>query len=146
MDATASRERDYFTRQYFAYLKRFRPDADPERYLAWRTAVFARDGHRCVCCMLMTRKTRHGPLPVHLHADHIKPWHAYPDLRYDVANGRTLCRACHDLIHEHDRATHWRKPTPRDTKADSKASVGTAKNARRFPRTGRDRLQPDAAA
>ena len=28
-------------------------------------------------------------------ADHVKPWALYPELRYDLDNGRTLCVPCH---------------------------------------------------
>lgn len=52
----------------------------------WRRAVFGRDNFTCVQC-----GTRGG----RLHADHIKPWSLYPDLRFDIGNGRTLCKPCH---------------------------------------------------
>jgi hypothetical protein len=55
-------------------------------YRDWRTAVFTRDNYTCVCC-----NVRGG----YIEADHIKPWCAYPDLRYDINNGRTLCKPCH---------------------------------------------------
>jgi 5-methylcytosine-specific restriction endonuclease McrA len=31
-----------------------------------------------------------------LEADHIKPWAYFPSLRFELSNGRTLCRPCHD--------------------------------------------------
>lgn len=55
-------------------------------YRLWREAVFRRDDFTCQSCSI-----RGGALE----ADHIKPWNAYPDLRYDVTNGRTLCQGCH---------------------------------------------------
>lgn len=55
-------------------------------YQNWRKAVFQRDNFTCVNCKA------HG---VHLNADHIKPFAHYPELRFDVANGRTLCEECH---------------------------------------------------
>ena len=59
--------------------------ASPE-YQAWRTAVFERDQYTCIGC------GQHGG---RLHADHIKPFAEYPELRLDVSNGRTLCEECH---------------------------------------------------
>jgi 5-methylcytosine-specific restriction endonuclease McrA len=61
-------------------------------YRDWRTAVFTRDNWTCQCCGI-----RGG----YLEADHIKPWCAFPDLRYDVNNGRTVCRPCHVKLDTH---------------------------------------------
>ena len=55
-------------------------------YKMWRKAVFERDRFTCVMC---------GISGVKLHADHIKPFAYYKDLRYDIDNGRTLCVPCH---------------------------------------------------
>lgn len=55
-------------------------------YVVWRTAVFVRDDYTCQIC-----NERGGKLQ----ADHIKPWALYPELRYAIDNGRTLCISCH---------------------------------------------------
>jgi hypothetical protein len=52
----------------------------------WRRAVFARDGFRCVACGINDHR---------LQADHIKPFSLFPLLRFDVSNGRTMCKPCH---------------------------------------------------
>lgn len=52
----------------------------------WRRAVYERDNYTCQLC-----NTRGGTL----NADHIKPFALFPDLRFDVNNGRTLCVECH---------------------------------------------------
>lgn len=57
-------------------------------YKVWRDAVFRRDDFTCQAC-----RRRGG----YLEADHIKRFADYPELRFDVANGRTLCRACHKM-------------------------------------------------
>jgi len=60
-------------------------------YKAWRTAVFERDGYVCQHCGAKSVKGDR----VRLQADHIKPFAFYPDLRFDIDNGRTLCEPCH---------------------------------------------------
>lgn len=55
-------------------------------YRVWREAVFLRDDYTCQLC---------GVRGTELNADHIKPFALYPELRFDVDNGRTLCRPCH---------------------------------------------------
>lgn len=55
-------------------------------YKDWRKAVFERDGYTCIWC---------GQRGGELHADHIKPFAYYPELRLELSNGRTLCKPCH---------------------------------------------------
>ena len=55
-------------------------------YRAWRTAVFERDNYTCTSC---------GERGVKLQADHIKPFAYFPEFRFSVENGRTLCVPCH---------------------------------------------------
>ena len=61
-------------------------DMRRDEYKQWRKQVFERDNYTCQLCGV------HG---CYLEADHIRPWVSYPELRYDVTNGRTLCRPCH---------------------------------------------------
>lgn len=60
-------------------------------YVEWRTAVFKRDNYTCQWCGARCSKGN----TVILNADHIKPWSKYPDLRFELTNGRTLCLPCH---------------------------------------------------
>jgi len=60
-------------------------------YRAWRTLVFERDNYTCQECGI---KSGNGKA-VYLQADHIKPFALYPELRFEVSNGRTLCILCH---------------------------------------------------
>lgn len=61
-------------------------------YREWRTAVFRRDGYRCVKC---GAKSRVGQC-VELHPHHIEPLSDRPDLAFVVPNGVTLCKSCHE--------------------------------------------------
>jgi hypothetical protein len=57
-----------------------------EQFKQWRSAVFLRDGHTCQGC---------GQVGGYLTAHHIKSFALFPDLRYEVGNGVTLCEPCH---------------------------------------------------
>lgn len=56
------------------------------QYREWRDAIKKRDDYTCRLC---------GKRGGVLHSDHIKPFAFYPELRFDLSNGRTLCRECH---------------------------------------------------
>ena len=58
-----------------------------DKYAEWRIKVFLRDCFTCVLCRKVGEQ---------LNADHIKPWAFYPELRFVISNGRTLCKACHE--------------------------------------------------
>ena len=65
-------------------------------------SVFRRDNFTCVLC----NKSKSGQLE----ADHIKPWCDFPELRFDIDNGRTLCRDCHKTTDTYGgRIITWRK-------------------------------------
>ena len=55
-------------------------------YKLWRESVFKRDNWTCVWCEIRGGK---------LEADHIKPFALFPELRFAIDNGRTLCVECH---------------------------------------------------
>jgi 5-methylcytosine-specific restriction endonuclease McrA len=55
-------------------------------YKLWRKAIFKRDDYTCQQCGL-----RGGTLQ----ADHIRAFSKHPKLRFELSNGRTLCKPCH---------------------------------------------------
>lgn len=61
------------------------------KYRRWRAAVFRRDNYTCQDCGDRSRKGRR----VEIQAHHIKGFAGHPELRFDVDNGKTLCRNCH---------------------------------------------------
>jgi len=57
------------------------------RYKIWRESVYKRDDYTCQIC------SRRGGIT--LNSDHIKPFAFFPELRFELDNGRTLCVDCH---------------------------------------------------
>lgn len=80
--AVERRKNEGYTKHQLDRLARYSIEASE-----WRKAVFERDDYTCQLC-----NTRGN----YLEADHIKPWAYFPNLRFDINNGRTLCRPCHD--------------------------------------------------
>lgn len=63
----------------------------------WRKAVFERDNYTCIWC---------GERGGRLNADHIKPFAYFPELRYAIDNGRTLCVDCHKTTNTYGSKVH----------------------------------------
>lgn len=75
-----------------AEMRRYIVGSQPWRkspeYRDWREDVIERD-EVCQCC----------GNPEELHAHHIHKAEHFPELRFDVANGITLCKDCHHYVH-----------------------------------------------
>lgn len=57
----------------------------------WREAVFKKDSWTCQQC---------GYKGKHLHPHHIKAFADFPELRFAIDNGVTLCASCHQEKHK----------------------------------------------
>jgi 5-methylcytosine-specific restriction endonuclease McrA len=58
-----------------------------KEYADWRMKVFVRDNFTCVEC----RK-----IGCYLEAHHIKSFADYPEFRFEISNGVSLCKDCHE--------------------------------------------------
>ena len=68
-----------------------RPNGNQD-HKEWRNKVFKRDNFICQDCGI-----RNGNgVEVYLEAHHIKRWADYPESRFELSNGLTLCRECHN--------------------------------------------------
>lgn len=65
--------------------------------LQWQISVKKRDKFTCKVCKKTEeesiKKTGKG-----LHAHHVKDWENFPELRYVVENGLTVCNECHPKV------------------------------------------------
>ena len=70
------------------------------RYKEWRSAVFERDNYICQDC------GARGDVEAH----HIMPFLTHAALRYEVSNGKTLCKKCHKKPGLHLGIPHTNRP------------------------------------
>jgi len=66
-------------------------------YQDWVRKCLIRDNYQCKICG--EKYTREHKLVVH----HILPWRDYPEERYNINNGITLCQAHHPRKREEER-------------------------------------------
>ena len=64
---------------------------DDPVYNRFRTEVLKRDKFRCKMCKTSGKKKK-------LYVHHIRKWASASSLRFDVANGITLCYDCHKQV------------------------------------------------
>lgn len=65
-----------------------------DEYKQWRKSVFERDNWTCRAC---------GEKGLYLEAHHIKPWKLFPEVRFDLVNGLSLCLRCHKDVHRNNK-------------------------------------------
>jgi 5-methylcytosine-specific restriction endonuclease McrA len=64
-------------------------------YKLWRMSVLERDKFTCRFCGIKGGWSKEMRKKIDLNADHIKPFAYFPELRFAIDNGRTLCAECH---------------------------------------------------
>ncbi len=74
-------------------------------YKLWREAVYERDNWTCGWCGIKSRKGT----KVELNPHHIKPFAQFPELRFAIDNGITLCRDCHKTTENYGPKARWRR-------------------------------------
>lgn len=70
---------------------------DSAEYKTWRLEVYKRDGYRCKMpkCYSQTRD---------IAAHHIYPKKKYPEIQFEISNGITLCRSCHEKTYGREKS------------------------------------------
>jgi len=58
----------------------------------WREEIFKRDNWTCQKCNNRSKSNEY----LRIEAHHIKPFAMFPELRFKIDNGITLCKKCHD--------------------------------------------------
>ena len=65
-------------------------------YISWRNEVYKRDKWSCRICK---KRCKEKDIVAH----HLKLFSEFPELRFSVNNGITLCRSCHANLHRNDK-------------------------------------------
>jgi 5-methylcytosine-specific restriction endonuclease McrA len=60
---------------------------------AWKLAVFHRDQYKCRMCGSKDN----------IQAHHINSWADFPEDRFVLQNGLTMCKPCHDTYHKYEK-------------------------------------------
>ena len=68
-----------------------------KEYHRWSRAIKRRDKHTCQECGSKENLISH----------HIKGFAKYPELRYEISNGLTLCRDCHKLTDNYKKNINY---------------------------------------
>src|SRR6266404_4706680 len=58
-------------------------------YKIWKEKLLEKAQNKCETCGSDKR----------LHGHHIKSFYEYPELRFDIENGKILCMSCHSKLH-----------------------------------------------
>ena len=74
------------------------------QYKEWRNAVFKRDNYTCQDCGIHSGNGK----ATYLTAHHVKSFAKYPELKFEVSNGITLCEECHCKVDKY-RARFMKK-------------------------------------
>ena len=85
-------------RSHLRYMGNWKGGITPEnarirgsaKMLKWREDVLKRDKRRCKRCNTLKKPQAH----------HVRSFAEYPDKRFDIDNGVTLCKSCHKLFHK----------------------------------------------
>lgn len=62
-------------------------------YKLWRESIFKRDNYICQECKIHNKEGLGKTIKLHAH--HVKPFAWFPELRFAIDNGVTLCKDCH---------------------------------------------------
>lgn len=68
-------------------------DFRDEKHQKWAKKVKQRDNYTCQLCFA-------SGSGVYLHSHHLNSWDLFPDQRYQLDNGITLCNQCHFSFHK----------------------------------------------
>jgi len=66
-----------------------------KKFSIWRLNIYKKNGYTCQLCGEKNRKGK----TIKLNAHHIKSFADYPEYRFDMDNGITLCKDCHYWVH-----------------------------------------------
>ena len=81
----------YLAKGKFPWEKTNQEIRNSKKCAEWRLSVFERDEYTCAICRKVGGR---------LNAHHIKPFSKFPNDRFDVDNGITLCEECHKRVHK----------------------------------------------